>query len=211
MRPGYDRAKDIGLARCERCGLALSLSVHEQHDAACPRCGQSVHFRKPNSIARTWAWLIAATICYIPANLFPIMTVEKLGQGEPSTIVSGVQMLWAAGMYPIAILVFVASIMVPVLKLIVLTFLLISIQRRSQWRPKDRAILYRITEFFGRWSMIDIYMISILTALVSFGTVAQVTPGLGATFFAGVVVMTMIAAECFDARLIWDCLEENHE
>ena len=155
--------------------------------------------------------MIAAALLYIPANLLPVMTVISFGQGHPDTILSGVKALIAAGMWPVALLVFFASIMVPVLKLVGLTFLMISVQRRSAWRPRDRTLLYRIIEGVGRWSMVDIFMISILVALVNLGTIATIEPGVGAIAFAAVVIITMIAAMAFDPRLIWDRQETAHD
>ncbi len=177
----------------------------------CPRCGAAMHRRKTNSIARTWALVLTATILYIPANTFPIMTVISFGKGAPDTILSGVVHLIEGGMWPLALLVFFASITVPVLKLLGLIYLLISVQRKSQWRPEDRTRLYRVTEAVGRWSMIDIFMISILVALVKLGSIATIEPGVGATSFAAVVIVTMIAAMTFDPRLIWDNMETESE
>ena len=139
------------------------------------------------------------------------MTVISFGEGEPDTIVSGVKALLAVGMYPVAILVFFASIFVPVLKLTLLTFLLVSVQIKSLWRPRDRTVMYRITEAVGRWSMVDIFMISILAALVKLGSIATIEPGAGAGFFAAVVIMTMFASMAFDPRLIWDAMENEDE
>ena len=170
-----------------------------------------MHARKPNSIARTWALLIAACILYIPANVLPVMTVVYFGSGEPDTILSGVVLLIQAGMWPIAALVFFASITVPVLKLISLFYLLISVQRRSRRRLRDRTVLYRVVEVVGRWSMVDIFMIAILVALVSLGSIATIEPGPGAIAFASVVIITMIAAMGFDPRLIWDAQEETDD
>jgi paraquat-inducible protein A len=170
-----------------------------------------VHARKPNSIARTWALVIAACILYIPANVLPVMTVVYFGSGEPDTILSGVVLLIRAGMWPIAALVFFASITVPVLKLISLFYLLISVQRRSRRRLRDRTVLYRVIEAVGRWSMVDIFMIAILVALVSLGSIATIEPGAGAIAFAAVVVITIIAAMTFDPRLIWDVQEETDD
>ncbi len=170
----------------------------------CPRCGSSIHKRKPNSLSRTWALLAAALICYLPANLLPIMTVISFGQGEPDTIISGVIALIAVKMYPVALLVLFASICVPVLKILVLGYLLFSVQRQSHWRTRERSILYRVTEAIGRWSMIDIFMISILAALVKLDALATISPGPAAVFFAAVVILTMFAAMAFDPRLIWD-------
>jgi paraquat-inducible protein A len=148
-------------------------------------------------------------ILYVPANLLPVMTVTSFGRGHPDTILSGVEALIGAGMWPVALLVFFASITVPVLKLIGLTFLSVSVQRRSSWRPRDRTLLYRIIESVGRWSMVDIFMISILVALVNLGTIASIEPGIGAIAFAAVVIITMIASMSFDPRLIWDRQETS--
>ncbi|HYQ91116.1 MAG TPA: paraquat-inducible protein A [Candidatus Competibacteraceae bacterium] len=163
--------------------------------------------RKPDSVARTWALTLTAAILYIPANVFPVMTVVSMGRKEPDTILSGVEALIAADMWPIALLVFFASITVPMLKLISLTYLLLSVQRKSRWRPRDRTVLYRITEAVGRWSMIDIFMISILVALVRLGNIATFEASPGAIAFAAVVVITMFAAMSFDPRLIWDVVD----
>ena len=178
--------------------------------ASCPRCGAALHHRKPDSLTRTTALLIASTILYVPANLYPIMTVISLGKGHPDTILSGVVTLIAVGMWPVALLVFFASITVPVLKLVGLTYLLVSVRRRSTRRRRDRTVMYRLIEFVGRWSMVDIFMISILAALVSLERIATIVPGLGAAAFATVGVLTMLASEAFDPRLIWDA-REGHD
>ena len=175
----------------------------------CPRCGASLHYRKPNSISRTWALIWAAIILYIPANVYPVMTVISFGKGSPDTILSGVKALAEHGMWPLALLVFFASITVPMAKLIGMIYLLLSVQRKSHWRPKDRTVLYRVTEVIGRWSMIDIFMISILVALVKLQAIATIEPGPGAISFAAVVVLTMFAAMSFDPRLIWDAMEKK--
>jgi paraquat-inducible protein A len=202
--------KDSGsLVGCHACDQVCRLP-HGGH-ASCPRCGAALHRRKPHSLARTWALVIAACILYIPANLLPVMTVTSFGQGEPDTILSGVKVLIAAGMWPVALLVFFASITVPVLKIVAMIFLLISVQRRSRWRPRDRTVLYRVVESVGRWSMVDIFMISILVALVNLGAIASIVPGPGALAFAAVVVLTMIAAMSFDPRLIWDAQERARD
>jgi paraquat-inducible protein A len=197
------------LVGCHACDQVCRLR-HGQH-ARCPRCGAALHKRKPHSLARTWALVIAACILYIPANVLPVMTVTSFGQGEPDTILSGVKVLIAAGMWPVALLVFFASITVPVLKVAAMIFLLISVQRRSRWRPRDRTVLYRVVESVGRWSMVDIFMISILVALVNLGAIASILPGPGAIAFAAVVILTMIAAMTFDPRLIWDAQESSRD
>ena len=157
--------------------------------------------------------LVTAAILYIPANMLPIMTVSSLGQGDPSTIMSGVIQLMQHGMYPIAIVVFVASILVPTFKLIGLSLLLFSVQRRQPLSAQQRIIMYRFIEFIGRWSMLDIFVIAILVAMVNFGRIASVEANLGAVAFASVVILTMLAAITFDPRLIWDNTEsdDDHE
>jgi paraquat-inducible protein A len=199
-----------GLISCHNCDqVAVMPPLPARATAHCPRCGAAMHRRKPDSIARTWALVVTATIMYLPANLLPVMTVIHFGRGEPDTILSGVKALIGAGMWPVALLVFFASITVPVLKLIGLTFLLITTQRRSRWRLRDRSLMYRIIEQVGRWSMVDIFMISILVALVNLGTLATIEPGAGAICFAAVVIITMFASMAFDPRLIWDAEESG--
>lgn len=201
-------AAQAGMASCHDCGLLVRAGRHV-HGARCPRCAAPIHHRKENSLARTWALLGAAAILYVPANIFPVMTVTSLGKAQSDTIVSGVITLMHHGMWPLALLVFFASVVVPVLKLGVLCMLLVSVQRRSSWRPVDRTRLYRITELVGRWSMVDIYVVTILVALVKLGALASIEAGPGAVFFGAVVVLTMVAAESFDPRLIWDAMESK--
>jgi paraquat-inducible protein A len=198
------------LISCHNCDQLASMPpLPARASAHCPRCGATMHRRKPNSLARTWALVLTAAILYIPANVLPVMTVVYFGRGEPDTILSGVKELIQAGMWPVALLVFFASITVPVLKLIGLTFLLITTQRRSTWRLRDRSLMYRIIEQVGRWSMVDIFMISILVALVNLGAIATIEPGVGAICFAAVVIITMFASMSFDPRLIWDAEESS--
>jgi len=199
------------LLSCHACDQVVRARAPRHHARLkCPRCGAALHRRKPNSLTRTWALVLTAVILYLPANLLPVMTVTSFGRGEPDTILSGVTALIEAGMWPVALLVFFASITVPVLKLTGLSFLLISVQRRSAWRPRDRTLLYRIIESVGRWSMVDIFMISILVALVDLEAIATIEPGAGAIAFAAVVIITMVASMSFDPRLIWDRQETSH-
>jgi paraquat-inducible protein A len=170
-----------------------------------------LHRRKPNSLARTWAFVIAAAIFYVPANVLPVMQVVYFGAGDPSTILGGIVKLAQAGMWPVALLVFFASITVPMIKLVGLTWLLLSVQLGALRVPRARTIAYRFIEGVGRWSMVDIFMISILVALVNFGAVGLVEPERGALCFAAVVVLTMLAANSFDPRLIWDVREAHGE
>jgi paraquat-inducible protein A len=189
-------------AVCHDCGLLSRLRGHAA--ARCSRCGAGLHARKPRSLERTWAFVIAACLCYLPANLLPIMRVTSLGRGEADTILSGVEYLLTHGMWPLALVVFTASIFVPILKITILVSLLVSVQRRSSWRPRERTRMYRLTEAIGRWSMVDIFVVTILVALVRLGNLATVEAMPGAVFFGAVVVLTMLAAESFDPRLIWD-------
>lgn len=198
-------ARQNGMVSCHRCHL---LCYQSKQRAACPRCGESLHSRKPQSISRTWALVIAALIFYIPANVFPITHTSALGSVQSDTILSGVIYFIHSGSWPVALIIFVASVFVPLLKLLILIILLISVQRGWQWRPIDRTRLYRLTEAIGRWSMLDIYVVTILVALVHLGALANMEAGPGALYFGGVVIVTMLAAEAFDPRLIWDNIEE---
>jgi paraquat-inducible protein A len=195
-----------GAIGCETCGL---VSVPRPDESRCPRCDSTLHERKPNSVARTWALVIAAAVLYIPANYYPVLSVVQLGAGQPSTILGGVEELVTARQYPLAALVFFASIAVPMLKLFGLSIMLITIQiGRTGWL-RDRTRLYHIVRFIGRWSMIDIFMESLLGALVAFGSVITIEPGAGALAFCAVVILTMFAAETFDPRLMWDAAERR--
>jgi paraquat-inducible protein A len=185
---------------CDTCGQVS----RGREGTLCPRCGFALHHRKPDSLTRTWALVLAALILYIPANAYPILTVIRFGAGQPSTILEGVRELMAAGEWPLALLVFFASVTVPVLKLAGLILLLITTMMGFQSRQRDRTVLYRVLDAVGRWSMIDIFMESILVALVQFGAVVTIIPGPGALAFAAVVILTMFAARTFDPRLIWD-------
>ena len=191
--------------RVLHCHICDGLQT-DGHD--CQRCGASIHHRIENSIQRTWALLCAATLMLIPANIFPVMTVKKLGKGQPDTIISGITALIEAGLYGLGIIVLFASVIVPIAKLGSVIYLLRSIQNRSTWRPKDRTLLYRVTEAIGSWSMVDVFLVGLLAGLVSLGILASVTPGIGASFFGAAVILTMFAAQQFDPRLIWDALEQ---
>jgi paraquat-inducible protein A len=206
-------ARDASLVACHSCHL-LAVAPRRPESAGpqkCPRCGAALHARKPNAVARTWALVLSAFIFYIPANVLPMTVVTSLGKVQTDTIMSGVIYFVQSGSWPIAAVIFVASILVPLLKLAILSFLLISVQRKSRWRPKDRTALYRITEAVGRWSMLDIFVVTILVAMVNLGALATIEAGPAAIFFAAVVVITMIAAMSFDPRLIWDVKEPEDE
>ena len=204
------RAIDAGILICTECH-ELNKQDPDTDEQTCTRCGALVHARRPNSLTRTWALLITAAILYIPANLLPIMTVSSLGQGDPSTIMSGVIQLMQHGMFPIAAVVFIASILVPTFKLVGIALLLFSVQRRQPLSARQRIVMYRFIEFIGRWSMLDIFVIAILVAVVNFGRLASVEANLGAIAFASVVILTMLAAVTFDPRLIWDNTESDDD
>ena len=199
------------LVACEQCDQVVRADKAHLHDLRCPRCATPLHQRKPDSLSRSWALALTAAILYVPANVLPVMTVTSFGKGQPDTIVSGVIELLHAGMWPIALLVFFASITVPVLKLIGLVILLISVHRRWTGRLRDRALLYRIIEGVGRWSMVDVFMIGILSALVALGNLATIEPGAGAIAFCAVVIVTIFAAMAFDPRLMWDVADDRHD
>lgn len=195
-----------GLGRCHVCGLTYAAGGEAVAGAAvfCPRCGARTCLRKPNSLVRTWSWLIAAAVMYIPANLLPMMYTRSLFQSGSSTLLGGIVQLWTAGEWDLALIVFVASVAVPLTKIACLAFLLVGVQRRSCWHPRARTRLYRAVEFVGHWSMLDVFVVALLVALVQFGAVAQVRAEPGVIAFAAVVILTMIASMTFDPRLIWD-------
>ena len=203
MNSARQSAARLGLLNCEDCGL-LSRHAPGMYGASCPRCGAKLHFRKPNSIQRTWALVIAAAICYLPANLLPVMTTITPFSSSEDTIMEGVVLLWSPSSWPLSVVVFIASVTIPLAKLIALSYLLITVQRGSMKSNRDRTRLYRMVAFIGRWSMLDVFVDTFVVALVQLQPLMSVGPGPGVVFFAAVVVLTMIAAESFDPRLIWD-------
>ena len=202
-------AAAAGFLSCHSCDLLVEAGSDRHAELSCPRCGANLHRRKPNSLARTWAFVIAAFICYIPANLLPMTVITSLGNTQSDTIMSGVIYFLQHGEWPIGLVILIASIVVPLTKLFILIYLLISVQRKSQWRPVERTRLYRVTEAIGRWSMTDIYVVTVLVALVHLGNLATIEAGTGALFFGAVVVLTIIAAMTFDPREIWDNMEST--
>ncbi|WP_336080775.1 paraquat-inducible protein A [Thalassospira sp. CH_XMU1448-2] len=199
---GGVEARHHGLLSCHTCAMVVieDPSGHTK----CPRCGDAVHQRKARSLSRAWALLLTAIILYVPANVFPIMKVTYLGKSEADTILSGVAALTAAGEWPIAIVVFTASILVPIVKIVLLGWVYLATYLGLSGPLRERTMIYRITELVGRWSMVDVFMVSILAALVKLGNIASVHPGFGAVAFCGVVILTMVSAMAFDPRLIWD-------
>ena len=192
-----------GMQSCEACGL-LSRPAPGDDDARCPRCGDELAFRKAASLQRTWAFLIAAAICYIPANLLPVLTTTTAAGADSDTIMQGVVLLWSPTGWPLSLIVLIASIMIPSGKIAALAYLLISVQRASLENGPQRVRLYRIVQFIGRWSMVDVFVDTFTAALVQLQPLMSVAPASGLVFFAMVVVLTMLAVESFDPRLIWD-------
>jgi paraquat-inducible protein A len=200
-----------GLLLCRIC-RQLNYPAAEARGSRCARCAAELHWRKPNSIARTWAFVVAAAILYIPANLLPVIQSGTLYSGSRNdTIMGGVVYFWTTGSWVLAIIVFTASIVVPGTKICALVLLLVTAQRRSLWRPVDRTRLYRLNSYIGRWSMVDIYVGALSVALVQLRPFAEIQPGPGAVFFGAVVILTMLASESFDPRLIWDAVDQRHE
>ncbi|OWY40490.1 paraquat-inducible membrane protein A [Xenophilus sp. AP218F] len=199
-----------GLWRCGGCGL-LNRVPQPERALACPRCGAPLHARKPSGVQRCWAFLIAAMLCYLPANLLPIMITSSFRGTQRDTIMSGVIYLWSSGSWPLALVVFIASVVVPLLKILALLLLLVTVQLRSTWAPRQRTRLYRVVEVIGPWSMLDIFVVALMVALVHWQSLANVQAGPGAVAFGAVVVLTMLAAINFDPRLIWDPVEDNNE
>jgi paraquat-inducible protein A len=196
----FDSASAAGraLARCHSCGHVEP--VEARH---CPRCQASLHLRKPASLQRTVALTIGAAILYFPANLLPVLRVESTLSGtRESTIISGVVQFWQEGDYPVALIIFIASVLIPILKFLAIGMLCLG-ARFGYW-PRALTQLYRVTDYIGRWSMVDVFVVAILVGVVQLGSVMTINAGEGAFAFAGVVVLTMLAASSFDPRLIWD-------
>jgi paraquat-inducible protein A len=204
------RAIDAGILICVECHQ-LNRQLAGTDGQICSRCGAKVHARRKDSLKRTWALLMTAALMYIPANLLPIMTVYSMGKGQSDTIMSGVLELINYDMVPIAMVVFVASILVPTFKLVGIALLLYSIERKQPLSARQRGWMYRFVEWIGRWSMLDIFVITVLVALVDFGSLAKIEAGFGAVAFCSVVILTMLAAVTFDPRLIWDNTESDSD
>ena len=196
-------AMQQGLQSCEACGL-LSRPAPGEDEGHCPRCDEELHFRKPASLERTLAYLVAAAICYIPANLLPVMTTITASGRESDTIMQGVVLLWSPHGWPLSLIVLFASIMIPSAKIVALVYLVITVRRGSIKNNGQRIRLYRMVEIIGRWSMVDVFVDTFTVALIQLQPLMSVEPAPGLFFFAAVVVLTMLAVESFDPRLIWD-------
>lgn len=217
----FPTAGSMGLILCHSCGLLNPAAQLEQDGAAddetprCQRCHAPLHARKSRSLDRTWALVLAAIILYIPANLLPMTITNSLLGSQRDTIMSGVIYFWHEGDYLVSSVIFAASVFIPMLKLLILLFLLIAVHQQSsrKWhfQPVQCALLYRVVEFVGRWSMIDVFVVTLLTALVQMQSIATILAGPGAVAFGAVVVLTMLASLSFDPRIIWDNYDKNQD
>lgn len=199
-------ARTAGFVACDRCGL-----VYGQDSAICTRCGSVLASRAPLSLQRTMAWLIAGLIAYLPANIYPMLLTSTLFERQESTIVEGVVDLVHHGSYGVAFIVFFASIVIPLGKFMAMFYLVFAVRRHWALKSQQRHVMLEIVEFIGRWSMIDVFVVAILSALVQLDTVATINPGVAAVSFALSVVFTMLAAQSLDPRLIWDEAETEAE
>jgi paraquat-inducible protein A len=204
-------AARLGLALCRYCRQVSRLPAGRDVRALCPRCGAALHVRLPDSVARTWAFLIAACALYVPANLLPVMRTSSLFGYQRDTIMSGVAFLWRAGSPGLAVLVFAASVVIPLAKLLLLSYLLLTVQRRVVAGARARATLHRVLEGVGRWSMLDVFVISLLVGLLRIHSLAEVEAGPGAAAFGVMAILTLLAARSFDPRLIWDAAEAGRQ
>ncbi|MGH8012610.1 MAG: paraquat-inducible protein A [Candidatus Binataceae bacterium] len=203
MSPSIVTAMERGLQTCDTCGLLSRPSIDRQ-PGRCPRCDEALEFRKPKSLQRTWAFVIAAAICYVPANVLPVLSTTTAAGTESDTILQGVVLLWSPTGWPLSLIVLFASIMIPSAKIVAMTYLLITVRRNPASNNRQRIRLYRTVEFIGRWSMVDVFVDTFTAALIQLQPLMSVEPGPGLLFFAAVVVLTMLAVESFDPRLIWD-------
>ena len=192
-------ARDAGLVACQRCG-----QVHIQGTSICKRCQGPLQSRDDMSLQKVWAWLIAGIIAYIPANVYPMLLTNTLVEHTQSTIIGGAIDLMHHGSYGVAIIVLVASVLIPIGKFVAIIYLAMGVQGRAASHPHERHKAYEVVEFIGRWSMIDVFVVAILSALVQLNTVATINPGIAAISFALSVIFTMLSAQSFDSRLIWD-------
>ena len=202
MRP-LQQSRELGLVLCRTCGLAVS-RASLRVERRCPRCQSRIEHRAPFSTEMTLAWLIAGMVFYIPANLLPVMHTGGLLGEEDSTILGGILEFWRSGDWDIALLIFTASVAVPFTKFIAIGLLLLTVRKNGRWQQRQRTVLYRIVEFIGYWSMLDVIVVGLTSALMQFQVLGTAEPRVGIAFFCAVVVVTMLSALSFDPRLIWD-------
>lgn len=202
MTTHYTTAANAGLRACTCCELVLTLPPGDA-TSRCPRCRLTLHAHRPQSLQRTTAYLLTAAVLYVPANLLPVMSTSSVQGDDSHTLVGGILELWAEGSWELALIVFIASIAVPLLKIAALMLLTWTAHRRSTWRQRERAGLYRLIETVGHWSMLDVFVVVLLVGMVRFGVLASVEPEAGLLAFGAVVLATMLASASFDPRLIW--------
>ena len=190
--------KATGVYTCHTC-----MTVNPEKNTECSLCGSAKHIKNDSDLQTTWAFLITSVLLYIPANFMPIMSTTFLGEKTASTIMGGIITLWHHGSYPIALIIFIASVFVPAAKIVALTWLCLSVHYKSAKSLKEKTQLYRLTEFIGRWSMVDIFVVAILVALIRLGNLMSIDPGIASLAFAAMVITTMISAMNFDSKLIW--------
>jgi paraquat-inducible protein A len=207
MTDVYFEAPTLGVRGCECCGLVVSVPPGERR-LRCPRCRKTLHLHNPKSLERTAALLLTAVVLYIPANLLPVMATSSVLGRDTHTLVGGILDLWTSGSWELSLIVFIASIAVPLLKIAALGLLAWTAQKRSRWRQRERAGLYRLVETVGHWSMLDVFVVVLLVGMVHFGVLASVEVEPGLLAFGAVVVATMLASACFDPRLIWPLPDE---
>lgn len=199
-------ARELGLSVCPNCH---KLNAKVTGVISCTRCGTNFHQRKQDSVRKSFAWLLASTVMFFPANLYPIMNFSALGNDDASTILGGIIYFLEIGMIPVALIIFIASFVVPLSKIVGIFILLYSVEKKSKLTPHQRTKLYRLVEFLGPWSMLDVFVVAIMAGVVQMGYITFIEPTPGVTYFALMVVFTIFSAECFDPRLIWD--EQEHE
>ena len=170
----------------------------------CSFCRHSLRSHKQHSLQRAWAFLVTALILYVPANMLPIMTTSQLGEQTFSTIAGGVVLLWEQGSYMIAAIILIASLLVPIAKFVAIITLCLSEQLKIYRDPRNKIIIYRATEFVGRWSMVDVFVVAFLASLIQMGNLMSIYPGPAALAFAGMVISSMLAANSIDPKLFWD-------
>lgn len=206
MNPPPTKAADLGLAACCTCGRVNVAAAHKR----CPRCHSRLHLRKPHAVQKTIALMAAAMALYIPSHLLPVLIVTEFGDTTHNTIIGGMLSFWESGAYPIAIVIFTASILIPLLKIAALSWLCAAATGKAHPSAAMLGKVYLVTELLGRWSMVDIFVVGILVSLIQLGNYMSIIPGPGALAFAAVVMLTMFAALSFDPRLLWDRFDELH-
>ncbi|MEA3197589.1 MAG: paraquat-inducible protein [Gammaproteobacteria bacterium] len=197
------RSLDLGLVLCRTCNHTVSC-VTLSANRRCPRCQSSITHRTPSSTERTLAWLIAGMVLYVPANLLPVVHTSGLLGEQDSTILGGILEFWGSGDWDIALLIFIASVAVPFTKFIAIGLLLFTVSKGTRWEQRQRTTLYRVVEFIGYWSMLDVIVVALTSALMQFQVLGTAEPRAGIAFFCAVVIVTMLSALSFDPRLIWD-------